>query len=146
MSQSFGERLKQARVSLSLTELARKADVSERSLYGWENGERLPRPRQLQALATALGVNPDWLETGEGEQYPPQAPQEGYRIEYFDDLGIRSSLDAWLHDTERQLVWNTQPEEADWLRAHLFKLEFPPTARLWETLLMEYRRWKLEQP
>ncbi len=148
MSEGFAERLRTSRSQMTLQDLANRAGVSERSLFGWEKGERLPRPKQIQALAVALGVNAEWLETGEGEAHPGRnkPSSSGYVIEYDDELGIRGSLNSWLGNEEKMLLMQPTEEEIQWLRTRIFRLGMPPSDRLWEVLLAEYRKYKREHP
>ena len=62
---TIAERLKQARekIGLNQEELAKRAGVSQGTIANIENGIR-KQPRQLLAIARALNVSPDWLESG----------------------------------------------------------------------------------
>lgn len=70
---TIAERLKQAREELGLTqpELAAKAKVSQGTIGNIETGLR-KRPRELLAIASALGVEPAWLESGKGQKSATQ--------------------------------------------------------------------------
>lgn len=61
------QRLKAARDEAGLTqpELAARAGVAQSTIGNIEAGTR-KRPRELLSIAAALGVNPEWLETGDG--------------------------------------------------------------------------------
>lgn len=48
---------------LSQEGLARKLDIALRTVTGWELSERLPRGRNLVALADALDHEPAWFYT-----------------------------------------------------------------------------------
>lgn len=67
---TIAERLKIAREAAKLTqpELAAKAGVSQGTIGNIESGLR-KRPRDLLSIAAALGVNPEWLETGKGQMH-----------------------------------------------------------------------------
>ncbi|MFG5779898.1 XRE family transcriptional regulator [Comamonas sp. J-3] len=71
---TIAERLKQAREELGLTqpELAAKAKVSQGTIGNIETGLR-KRPRELLAIASALGVDPAWLESGKGHKQQAQS-------------------------------------------------------------------------
>jgi len=64
---SIAERLRQAREDADLTQpaLAMRAGVSQGTIGNIEAGIR-KRPRDLVSIALALGVSPEWLETGKG--------------------------------------------------------------------------------
>ena len=55
---TFGEKLKSARLALNLSqvELAEIVDISERSLYSYEQTGVLPKSTTLKKIADALGV------------------------------------------------------------------------------------------
>lgn len=77
---SVGERIKAERLSrkpvLERKELAALSGVPYPTLAGIENGDQASTTR-LHAIAHALGVNPQWLETGAGPKYPGTARPEG---------------------------------------------------------------------
>ena len=60
---SFAEKVKIARQALNLSqlELAKKAGLSDRSVYGYEKEGRFPTSPTLKKLADALGVNVSYL-------------------------------------------------------------------------------------
>lgn len=64
---TLADRLRQAREAIQLTqpELARRAGVSTGTIGNLESGAR-KSPRELLAIAAALGVHPEWLKTGRG--------------------------------------------------------------------------------
>lgn len=66
---TIAERLQQTRKELGLTQpaLAIKAGVSQGTIGNIESGLR-KRPREILAIASALNVNPEWLETGKGSK------------------------------------------------------------------------------
>ncbi|WP_434628587.1 MULTISPECIES: LexA family transcriptional regulator [unclassified Pseudomonas] len=62
--------------------LAEIAKVTPKASSKWLNGESLPGPAKMSAIATALGVKIEWLQHGVG-----------------DDPLIRQTLDANSHET-----------------------------------------------
>lgn len=60
---AFGENLINARMALNLSqkELAEKANVTERSIYNYEQTESLPRAAIIKRLAEALDVTVAYL-------------------------------------------------------------------------------------
>lgn len=72
--QSLGQRLRRLRRSQGLTQikLAEKSNVNQGHLSSIEQGNHLPRPDTIRALAIALGV-PEAVLLGEGEGH--DAPQ-----------------------------------------------------------------------
>lgn len=63
-----GKDLKDLREQLQLTvkELAKKAKVTEQSIYTFEAGKSVPRKKTMEQICEALGVQ---YEEPEGEQY-----------------------------------------------------------------------------
>lgn len=75
---SIAERLKQSRESKGLTqsELGGLAGVSQGTIGNIESGLR-KNPRELLALAKALGKNPEWLKSGKGPENADVAATPG---------------------------------------------------------------------
>jgi len=65
---SIGQRLKRIREQLGLSQaqLAKRIGFSQKAVSHWERGER-DIPTQALVALKQLGVNIDWLLTGEGE-------------------------------------------------------------------------------
>ena len=72
---TIADRLKHTRLlrGLSQGELAAKVGVRQSAIGNVEAGTR-QRPRDLVAIATALQVSPEWLETGKGEEPTAEIP------------------------------------------------------------------------
>ncbi len=87
---SLGERLKQARENkqLSQQEVAERAGMSQPTYYKIESG-KTKRTTYLNDLARVLGVNPEWLATGQGSMQTNQ--------QIVDDL-IASMPNGITHD------------------------------------------------
>lgn len=43
--------------SLTIYQLAKKADVNHSTLYSWSNGDYMPKPDKLEKVCNALGLN-----------------------------------------------------------------------------------------
>lgn len=70
------ERLKRARTEHSMSaedvaELLNKngINISARTIYGYESGDRAPSVSYLQGLATLLEINPTWLLSGNEDMF-----------------------------------------------------------------------------
>lgn len=50
---------------LSQAGLAKQAGVSQPTVANWENGSHIPRRAALERIGQALGVEPDWLLSGD---------------------------------------------------------------------------------
>ncbi|WP_439374509.1 helix-turn-helix domain-containing protein [Bradyrhizobium sp. DASA03120] len=63
---NFGSRLKQLREerSMTITELARRIDVTPPAIWHWEKRGRVPKPATIKAVAKALNVSSEFLEDG----------------------------------------------------------------------------------
>ena len=64
--ENIGPRLRQTRLDRGLTQarLAERADTNQAVIQKIENGKSL-RPRIIMDIASALDVNPAWLQFGE---------------------------------------------------------------------------------
>ncbi len=60
---TFGEKIRNTRINLNLSQadLAKKTGISERSLYTYENGNVIPRNRNIIKLAEAMNVSVNYL-------------------------------------------------------------------------------------
>ena len=67
---TLADRLKQemARCGLTQQQLADKAEMAQASVYKLVSG-KAQESRKISRLASALGVNTDWLATGKGPKY-----------------------------------------------------------------------------
>jgi transcriptional regulator with XRE-family HTH domain len=63
---NFGSRLKQLREeqSMTITELARRIDVTPPAIWHWEKRGRVPKPATIKAVARVLNVSSEFLENG----------------------------------------------------------------------------------
>lgn len=92
---TLGERLRAARDAkqISQQELARRAGVSPGAIGNLEAGSR-KSPRNLLAIAAALGVSPHWLETGIGSMSDHVLVAEPAT---FSSLGISPGIASKLY-------------------------------------------------
>lgn len=67
---NYGERLKTLRKQLKISqiELSERSGVSQQTISRIERGERAPSGATF-AIAETLGVNADWLRSGDGDQH-----------------------------------------------------------------------------
>lgn len=93
-----GERIRQLRSEKkwSREKLASEIKVSKTTILYWERGDYPPKYENLQALASALGSNIDWIVRGEGNKY---------LIDDFEDLtlsdnGSRSADQQHFRNTD----------------------------------------------
>lgn len=65
--QTLHRRIKSTRLNqkLSQAELAEKTGVSQPTVANWENGSHVPRKHALDRISLALGVEADWLLSGD---------------------------------------------------------------------------------
>jgi len=68
---TFGQRLKEIRIELNLTQkqIAKIMGVNERQYRDYEKDVRYPLSNRLIPLAKIYNVNLNWLLTGEGKKY-----------------------------------------------------------------------------
>jgi len=86
-SVGVGLRIKQARLEAGLTqeELAELADVSARSVQGWESGARIPF-KHMSELSRLLKKSSEWFLYGDEEQEEGGVAQVRY-MELLKRLG-----------------------------------------------------------
>lgn len=72
------DRLKKLRRDLGITqtEFARRIGSVQNTITGYESGRRSPSGPVLAAICKEFNVNEEWLKTGEGEMYNPDASAE----------------------------------------------------------------------
>lgn len=61
-------RAQRKRAGMTQAELAKIVGVARVSLTQWELGETSPKGGSLMALSAALGVSPQWLQTGQDDK------------------------------------------------------------------------------
>ncbi len=73
---TIGEKIRKKRKELGLSQeaLAKKINVSFRSIYHWEHNETIPRSDSLERLAKVFGVPLEWFFTEEGTSDPGIPP------------------------------------------------------------------------
>jgi transcriptional regulator with XRE-family HTH domain len=79
-----GHRIKERRKELNMTvaELARSAGIKPSTLYDLERGSS-QSSRRLHVLCSRLGLNPQWVESGDGARLTTENPREkGLEIVY----------------------------------------------------------------
>ncbi|MCD8150316.1 MAG: helix-turn-helix domain-containing protein [Clostridiales bacterium] len=112
----FSEKVKYHRAAngMSQKQLAVKAELSERTVVGYENGERFPHAAQLYKLAKALGVSTEYLKDDTIDD-----PAYGLdRMEYVEEMrkkeGRKESLDLekMLQQNQALFAGGTVSEEA----------------------------------
>lgn len=84
------DRIKQVREALNLSrqEFAQKLGVSVSSIESYEYGRRVPSGAQIELLCRKLGINEQWMLTGEGEMY----------VEYSIEKTLSKLFDDVAHD------------------------------------------------
>ena len=96
---TFGKKLRETRIALNLSqaELAQLTGLSERSLYTYEQLGILPRSRNIQKIAGALNVSPEYLldeeADGPAEAFDSERMIEDVKKE-FGTRGAREARDV----------------------------------------------------
>ena len=68
----IGRRIKKARGSMTLDDIALKVGVARSTIQRYENGAIVnPKIPVLHSIANAIGVNPAWLVCKSDEMYLP---------------------------------------------------------------------------
>ena len=93
---TFGEKLKQTRLSLNLsqTDLAKKTGISERSLYTYEQNGIMPRTSNIQKLADALGVSVMYLVSNDDEDLNAHDQSDFFISKIKEKHGSRGAKEA----------------------------------------------------
>jgi len=122
----IAERLQEARLSKEWTQgqLASAAGVSQGTIGNIESGLR-KNPRELLAIASALGVSPDWLKTGKGGKEPASPPATSTSLK--DAIELLAGLLNAMGDDQRDRVGQ---------RMHTF-IQAPDSQRAFDALVSE---------
>lgn len=64
-----------SQLKISQEQVAVRAGVKQGTIGNIENGLR-QKPREVVAIAKAVGVRPEWLSSGKGPVYPNSAPDD----------------------------------------------------------------------
>lgn len=104
---TIGERIKEARKQKGLTQaaLAEKVTLKRNTIANYEIGLIEPSARSISAIADVLGLNEEWLKTGEGEAYKKLSPDEELsvilqKVMMGNDLTIKAIIKAYWHMPE----------------------------------------------
>lgn len=79
------ERLKIVRKALGLKqkEIAEAIGVSQVAYSQYETGVRVFQQRYVKALEREFGVNPNWLQSGEGEMFLQSSREDEFVKKFF---------------------------------------------------------------
>ena len=69
----FKEAVHYAGVEDTQEALGKLLGVSPVTIWSYRNGDKLPRMKRASEIAIRLGVNVNWLMTGEGDMLPSQS-------------------------------------------------------------------------
>ena len=102
------DRIRIAREQANLTqaELAEKIGIKQQSVFKIESGDT-KNPRNLEKIANVLGVDLNWLLTGEGLMYPNKSPQD-VKIQTILGALTSSQKDEMLSLAEKFKSFNEQ--------------------------------------
>lgn len=114
------ERIKSVRKSLGMTQkqLGEIMNVNQQTIAMWENGSRVMQKPTLALFCTALSVNREWLETGEGEMFVKRSESEQLGI------WIGEALAAVPEDARRRLLSVLPQMSVDGIEAVALFAEF----------------------
>lgn len=96
--ESFGDRLKKLRGSVSGKAFADRLGVNRQTLYRYERGERVPDIGFIQTVSAITGASAEWLISGTG------APPHCLRIPTSADITPPASVSDCPTDVEAQLA------------------------------------------
>jgi transcriptional regulator with XRE-family HTH domain len=124
----IGERLKRKRETLdgngiTLAELGRRVEKTERQVWAWESNRSLPRVDAFWKLAKELGVDPRWLA---GDPVP-----EHTNSFVANDIGNYEAWEKWLAKNQDIL----SPGEVRSLSLIRFSFPGEPDGRHYDAIL-----------
>ena len=93
---TFGEKIKQARIALNLSqsELAAKTGISERSLYTYEQTGTMPRSGNMKKIADALNVSVSYLLDEDEANQHKNLDQDVFLANVKHEYGYRGAREA----------------------------------------------------
>ena len=93
---TFGEKIKEARLSLNLsqTELSQATGISERSLYTYEQLGTIPRKNNIIKLAEALHVSVNYLMDDSESDSQSHIDEDSFITEAYDKFGAKGAREA----------------------------------------------------
>lgn len=85
---TINQRLKVLRKSLNMSQTAfgEKLELSKHTIINYEKGEYSIPKSVLIAIEKIFGVNPDWLEKGEGEMFVKKQQETGMNLDFIERL------------------------------------------------------------
>lgn len=94
----IGNRIKQIRVALGLTQddIAQRIGVSRYNVSNIENERINATQRVIDDIVMAYNVNPEWLETGQGEMFRDLSREE--KIAAFVGEALADETDSFKRD------------------------------------------------
>lgn len=107
----IGNRIKQIRVALGLTQddIAQRIGVSRYNVSNIENERINATQRVIDDIVMAYNVNPEWLETGQGEMFRDLSREE--KIAAFVGEALADETDSFKRDLISLLA---SLDEAGW--------------------------------
>ncbi len=109
---SVGNRIRALRRSLGISQpaLAKKANVGQSTISDLENDKKSTSAENMQAIASALGTNPQYLLLGEDTQYIQdqvnvgkslETNEDEIEIKFYDELPISCGFGSFGEVLER---------------------------------------------
>ncbi|PKY11814.1 hypothetical protein B1757_02300 [Acidithiobacillus marinus] len=120
MESTLSERIRLAReaAGLSMSELARRLNVSKQVVWSWENRDiKDPRLEHILALRDILNISIDWLVTGKGEMREKNDParvlseRQKSLVNLFDALPESEQNEFFRRLQEKKSYFDTIMEE-----------------------------------
>lgn len=74
---------------ISKYKIAKAIDISASTVANYLKGKTKPDSTKLTVLSNLLGVNKEWLQTGEGAKYTMEEPNAAYTKIFQDPEGKR---------------------------------------------------------
>jgi transcriptional regulator with XRE-family HTH domain len=112
MTKTFGQRLKERRKELGLTQkdIGKRAGVTHAAISQWEKEDSSPTGANLFALSKALKCDPVWLIEGKESNEPP-APSSTRDLDPREEELL--DLFAFLSEESKQVFMTQLRKEVD---------------------------------
>ena len=113
---TFSERLIEARLEKKLSQdrLAKAVGLKNASSIGNMEREGRIGSKSSASLAAALGVNALWLETGEGDKYPPKKSKDDWwPVDKNDPEAVQASAAQFEKNTKLFLLKHQTQDQAN---------------------------------
>lgn len=132
MSEAIGRRIVEARQKsgLSQTDLGLKTGIAQTQISRYESGRSVPRRASMLRLAEALGVQVDWLMSGNAASWPSPISMQvrmGNAEAPPEELIIPPELVHFIRGVAERLNSSTSTAIVEIIKRYMVEMVFAPT-------------------